>query len=73
LSNIEQPLVAQASDNRTDVQSLAKKRVRRAARAGWSGAQPVVIRDAETETLLRTFATPLLRAAGLDPNLVRIT
>ncbi len=31
-----------------------------------------MIRDAETETLLRTFATPLFRAAGLDPNLVRI-
>jgi predicted Zn-dependent protease len=24
-----------------------------------------------TKTLLRTFATPLFRAAGLDPNLVR--
>ncbi len=33
----------------------------------------VVIRDAETETLLRNFATPLFRAAGLEPNLVRIT
>ncbi len=32
----------------------------------------VVIRDAETETLLRTFATPLFHAAGLDANLVRI-
>jgi predicted Zn-dependent protease len=28
--------------------------------------------SSETETLLRTFATPLFRAAGLDPNLVRI-
>ena len=31
-----------------------------------------VIRDAETETMLRNFATPLFRAAGLHPNLVRI-
>jgi predicted Zn-dependent protease len=37
-----------------------------------SGPRLVVIRDAETETLLRNFATPLFRAAGLDPNLVRI-
>jgi predicted Zn-dependent protease len=37
-----------------------------------SGAPLVVIRDAETETLLRNFATPLFRAAGLEPNLVRI-
>jgi predicted Zn-dependent protease len=37
-----------------------------------AGARLVVIRDAETETLLRNFATPLFRAAGLDPNLVRI-
>ena len=32
----------------------------------------VVIRDAETETLLRNFANPLFRAAGLEPNSVRI-
>ncbi len=31
-----------------------------------------MIRDAETETLFRTFANPLFRAAGVDPNLVRI-
>jgi len=31
-----------------------------------------VIRDAETETLLRTYADPLFRAGGLDPGLVRI-
>ncbi len=31
-----------------------------------------LIRDAETETLLRTFANPLFRAAGIDPHLVRI-
>jgi len=42
------------------------------AKLGSTGAPLVVIRDAETETLLRTFATPLFRAAGLDPNLVRI-
>lgn len=32
----------------------------------------VVIRDAETETLLRKFADPLFRAAGLSPGLVHI-
>ena len=32
----------------------------------------VVIRDAETETLLRNFANPLFRAAGVEPNSVRI-
>lgn len=42
-----------------------------------SGAQAasggiVLLRDAETETLLRNFADPLFRAAGIDPGLVRI-
>ena len=32
----------------------------------------VVIRDAETETLLHDFATTLYRAAGLDPRTIRI-
>lgn len=32
----------------------------------------VIIRDAETETLLRTFANPLFRASGVDPASVRI-
>ena len=32
----------------------------------------VVIRDAETETLLRTFANPLFRASGIEPGSVRI-
>lgn len=32
----------------------------------------VIIRDAETETLLRTFANPLFRASGIEPNSVRI-
>ena len=36
------------------------------------GRRITLIRDAETETLLRTFANPLFRAAGVDPNLVRI-
>ena len=31
-----------------------------------------LLRDAETETLLRNFADPLFRAAGIDPGLVRI-
>ncbi|MBU6497806.1 MAG: M48 family metalloprotease [Rhodospirillales bacterium] len=37
-----------------------------------AGARLVIIRDAETETLLRNFANPLFRAAGVDPALVRI-
>lgn len=32
----------------------------------------VVIRDAEAETLLRTYADPLFRAGGIDPSLVHI-
>ncbi len=32
----------------------------------------LIIRDAETETLLRTYAIPLYRAAGLPDRLVRI-
>jgi len=43
-----------------------------AAAQPYSGPRITVIRDAETETLLRTFANPLFRAAGVDPNLVRI-
>ena len=45
---------------------------------GQAFAQPavrqsfIVVRDAETETLLRTIANPLFRAAGVDPGLVRI-
>jgi predicted Zn-dependent protease len=48
-----------------------------AAAAGPASAQPargirvVTIRDAETETLLRNFANPLLRASGVEPNSVR--
>ncbi len=42
-------------------------------RAAVASAQGVtIIRDAETETLLRTFANPLFRAAGIEPGLVRI-
>ncbi len=41
-----------------------------AADGGASGV--VVIRDAETETLLRTYADPLFRAGGIDPGLVHI-
>jgi predicted Zn-dependent protease len=37
------------------------------ARQSW-----IVVRDAETETLLRTIANPLFRAAGVDPGMVRI-
>ena len=41
-----------------------------AARAATGGIE--LLRDAETETLLRNFADPLFRAAGIDPGLVRI-
>jgi predicted Zn-dependent protease len=36
------------------------------------GERMVLIRDAETETLLRGFAVSLYRAAGLDPRKIRI-
>ena len=39
---------------------------------GMGAPQLVVIRDAETETLLRNFANPLFRAAGVEPAMVRI-
>ncbi|MCX7382009.1 MAG: M48 family metalloprotease [Alphaproteobacteria bacterium] len=42
------------------------------AQSAGGGVRLTLIRDAETETLLRTFANPLFRAAGVDPNLVRI-
>lgn len=37
-----------------------------------TGQRIVLIRDAETETLLRNFATPLFRVAGLDASVLRI-
>ena len=42
------------------------------AAAQGPAAAVVIIRDAETETLLRTFANPLFRASGIEPNSVRI-
>lgn len=36
-------------------------------------AGPVVVRDAEAEEFLRSLATPLFRAAGVDAGLLRIT
>ena len=39
--------------------------------AGHASAQSI-LRDAETEALLRDMATPLVRAAGLDPKNVDI-
>lgn len=44
-----------------------------AAQGADAGPRITIIRDAETETLLRTIANPLFRAAGIEPNLVRIT
>jgi predicted Zn-dependent protease len=38
----------------------------------WADDFPSLIRDVETETMLRTFASPVFRAAGLDPNAVHI-
>lgn len=43
-----------------------------AALAAEGGPRISLIRDAETETLLRNFAAPLYRAAGLDAGLLRI-
>jgi predicted Zn-dependent protease len=34
---------------------------------------PIVIRDAETEAMIRAFAAPLFAAAAVSPGLVRIT
>jgi predicted Zn-dependent protease len=52
--------------------ALAAAGVATPARAQGAAPTVVVIRDAETETLLRTLANPLLRASGIEPNLVRI-
>jgi len=43
-----------------------------AALAAENGPRIILIRDAETETLLRNFATPLFRAAGLDASVLHI-
>lgn len=43
------------------------------ARAQSAAGAVVTVRDAETEGLLRSFAHPLFRVAGVDPALVRIT
>ncbi len=42
------------------------------AQSADTGPRVTIIRDAETETLLRNFANPLFRAAGVEPGLVRI-
>jgi len=43
-----------------------------AGRAALADQEPGYIRDAEIETILRTFYTPILKAAGLDPAAVHI-
>ena len=43
-----------------------------ADRAAWADQDPGYIRDAEIETILRTYYTPILRAASLDPDAVHI-
>ena len=47
--------------------------------AGWQPAQaqqedkgPQVLRDTETELLFRDMSVPLIKAAGLDPNTVKV-
>jgi predicted Zn-dependent protease len=45
----------------------------RAWAQGTAAPAIVTIRDAETETLIRSITEPLFRAAGVDPALVRIT
>ncbi len=42
------------------------------AQEGGSGNQPTFIRDAEIENYLHTLATPIYRAAEIDPNAVQI-
>jgi len=42
------------------------------ARAAEAGPPIMLIRDAETETLLRDYVAPLYRAAGLDTGLLRL-
>ena len=43
-----------------------------AAQESDSGGQPSLIRDAEIEGFIRTWWTPILRAASLDPQAVHI-
>jgi predicted Zn-dependent protease len=43
-----------------------------AAQEGDSSGQPQLIRDAEIESIIRTWWTPILRAASLDPEAVHI-
>ena len=52
--------------------ALATAAIGAPAAAQSAGPRLVVIRDAETETLLRNFANPLFRASGVEPNSVRI-
>jgi len=42
------------------------------ARSALADDSPSLIRDAETENLIRTFAAPIFRAAGLDARAVHI-
>src|SRR5665213_1760522 len=42
------------------------------ARSALADDSPSIIRDAETENLIRTFAVPIFRAAGLDARAVHI-
>lgn len=83
LSMVEQPASATASmTTRAGLARLSRMRALIAlllslllsvppARAQ-EGGRVTVIRDAETETLLRNFSNPLFRAAGIAPGLVRI-
>src|SRR5262249_43532167 len=43
-----------------------------AGRVAWADQDPGYIRDAEIETILRTYYTPILKAANLDPDAVHI-
>lgn len=52
--------------------SAVRPRPTRAQEANSGSSEVVVIRDAETESLLRTYADPLFRAGGIDPSLVHI-
>ncbi|MFL5215333.1 MAG: hypothetical protein ACJ8DH_15835 [Microvirga sp.] len=42
------------------------------AHAQDTASKPVILRDAETEQLLRDYAAPIFRAAGMDARAIEI-
>jgi predicted Zn-dependent protease len=58
----------------TALTTAARSRLRRCADGGaWPGEQgPPVLRDTETEQLLREYTRPILRAAGLEKQNIQM-